>query len=107
MWDGINDMRETPLNDNPVKDFKHNQSTKLTSAQNLKAYHSLIGLMLSSQTRGVVSGATTRYLIDEKNLSIKTILKTKESDLAEWINKCCFYNLKAKYIKQTTQILDE
>ena len=70
---------------------------------NLRAYHSLVGLMLSAQTKDEVTHATTRFLIEEKNLSIPTILKTKESDLNEWIAKVGFHNKKAAYIKKTTE----
>ena len=64
-----------------------------------RAYHALIGLMLSSNTKGTVSGATTRYLIDNHNLSVNTILNTPEATLAQWISNIPFYNRKAKFIK--------
>ena len=58
--------------------------------------------MLSAQTKDEVTHATTRFLIQEKNLSIETILETKEEDLNEWISKVGFHNKKAKYIKKAT-----
>lgn len=45
------------------------------------AYHTLVSLMLSAQTKDEVTHATTEYLVTEKNLSVKTILKTKTQDL--------------------------
>ena len=63
--------------------------------------------MLSAQTRDEVTWATSRFLIEEKNLSVKTILNTAEKDLSEWIRKVGFRNKKAKYIKEATQIIHE
>lgn len=59
--------------------------------------------MLSAQTKDEVTHTTLRYLVEEKNLSIATILKTNEEDLNEWISKVGFHNKKAVYIKKTTQ----
>ncbi len=47
-----------------------------TASKEDKAYHTLIGLMLSAQTKDEVTHATTQYMVKEKNLSVKTILKT-------------------------------
>ena len=58
--------------------------------------------MLSAQTKDEVTHATTAFLVNEKNLSVKTILKTKESDLNDWIARVGFHNKKAEYIKKTT-----
>ena len=58
--------------------------------------------MLSAQTKDEVTHATTRYLIEQKDLSIETILKTSESDLNQWISKVGFHNKKAVYIKKAT-----
>ena len=73
-----------------------------TDDENLKVYHILIGLMLSSQTKDEVTFATSRYLIEKKNLSIETIMKAKESEVNEWIAKVGFHNKKAAYIKKAT-----
>ena len=72
-----------------------------------KAYHTLISLMLSAQTKDEVTHATTQYLVQEKNLSVATIVKTKTSDLNTWISKVGFHNKKAEYIKKATQIIHE
>ena len=71
------------------------------------AYHTLISLMLSAQTKDEVTHATTEYLVTEKNLSVKTILKTKTQDLNTWIAKVGFHNKKAEYIKKATQELQD
>ena len=76
-----------------------------SNEKNLKAYHTLIGLMLSSQTKDEVTHSTVRFLINEKNLSIETIMKTEEKELNEWISKVGFHNKKATYIKKTTEMI--
>ncbi len=43
--------------------------------------------------------------MEEKNLSVQTILSTPENTLNEWIKKCGFHNKKAKYIKQSAEVL--
>ena len=48
-----------------------------------------------------------KYLIEEKNLSIETILKTPELELNKWISAVGFHNKKAKYIKEATKIISE
>ena len=60
---------------------------------------------MSSQTKNEVTHATLKYLVDEKDLSVPTILKTKEADLNEWIKRVGFHNKKAVYIKKTTEQL--
>ena len=46
-------------------------------------------------------------MVDNHNLSVKTILKTPEKTLNQWIARVGFHNNKAKYIKKTTEILAE
>ena len=83
------------------------QEHKKKASKEDKAYHTLISLMLSAQTKDEVTHATTNYLVNEKNLSVKTILATKESDLNQWISKVGFHNRKATFIKKATQIIHE
>ena len=61
--------------------------------------------MLSSQTKDEVTHSTVKYLINEKNLSIQTIMDTSEKDLNTWISKVGFHNKKAVYIKRTTEMI--
>ena len=72
---------------------------------NNKAYHSLVGLMLSAQTKDEVTFSTLRYLVEEKSLSIDKIMKTSEQDLNSWISKVGFHNRKAKFIKKATEVI--
>lgn len=46
-------------------------------------------------------------MVLEHDLSVDVIMKTPELVLNEWISKVGFHNQKAKFIKQTTQILVE
>lgn len=102
MWDKIQVHRDkvvAPVDElgasSLVKDYD-------PSDINTKAYHTLIGLMLSSQTKDEVTHSTLRSLVDDHSLSIQTILKTEEKDLNSWISKVGFHNRKAEYIKKTT-----
>ena len=61
--------------------------------------------MLSAQTKDEVTASTMKDLINDHNLSIQTILKTPELELNKWISSVGFHNKKAKYIKQTTEII--
>lgn len=67
-------------------------------------FQTLVGLMLSSQTRDPVTARKMRYLID-KGLSIDSIIKISESELAEDLHGVSFHNNKAKYLKKTAEIL--
>jgi len=104
MWSGIEEMRKNTKYTAAVDTMGcavEIAPKKFTKAE--KAYHCLVGLMMSSQTKDEVTHATLRYLVEERNLSIPTILETKESDLNEWIKKVGFHNKKAVYIKKTTE----
>jgi endonuclease III len=67
-----------------------------------RAFHTLISLMLSAQTKDEVTHATTKTLVNDHNLSVQTIINTSESTLNTWISKVGFHNKKANYIKQAT-----
>ena len=58
--------------------------------------------MLSAQTKDEVTHSTLRFLVESKNLSIDTIINTKEEELNEWISAVGFHNKKAIYIKKAT-----
>lgn len=103
IWEGIAKVRKeiiAPVDalgcEELVRDYDKNSA-------NEKAYHQLVGLMLSAQTKDEVTHSTLRFLVEHKDLSIETILKTKESDLNSWISKVGFHNKKAVYIKKTTE----
>ena len=69
-------------------------------------FHTLVGLMLSAQTRDPVTAKKMRFLID-KGLTIEGIIDTSQEDLAADLYGVSFHNNKAKYIKKTAQILKD
>ena len=91
----------------PVDSFGYRINKSGKASADLKAYHILVNLMLSARTKDVVTDAATRYLIDQQSLSVDTILQTPEETLSEWISNVHFHNRKAKFIKKTTQILND
>ena len=92
VWEGIEKSRQSILAPIDEMTSKYISLPKTPEEKNLRAYHSLVGLMLSASTKDVVTGPTIRYLISEKNLSIETILQTEEKDLNEWISKVNYHN---------------
>jgi endonuclease III len=67
-------------------------------------YHTLISLMLSSQTKDTVNAATMVKL-RAHGLSVGNILATSDEDLDQLIHAVGFHNNKVKFIKGATQIL--
>ncbi|XP_078611877.1 endonuclease III-like protein 1 [Branchiostoma floridae x Branchiostoma japonicum] len=72
----------------------------------VKRYHALISLMLSSQTKDQMTSAAMKRLIDH-GLTVDNILKTSDQKLGELIYPVGFWKTKVKYIKNTTQILKD
>ncbi|XP_056392864.1 endonuclease III-like protein 1 [Hyla sarda] len=69
-------------------------------------YQVLLSLMLSSQTKDqVTSAAMTR--LREHGLTVRRILETDEETLGKLIYPVGFWKSKVKYIKKTTEILQE
>ena len=100
MWDGIEKMRTE--HEAAVDTMGCDQVHQEKASKADKAYHTLVSLMLSAQTKDEVTFATTQYLVKEKNLSVETIVKTETSELNLWISKVGFHNKKAEYIKKAT-----
>jgi len=48
--------------------------------------------MMSSQTKDPVTFSTLKYLVEEKNLSVKVIQEASEAEVNEWIKKVGFHN---------------
>ena len=97
MWDGIEKM--TSEIEAPVDQVRKDEKKELTDDNR---YRILISLMLSSRTTDKITDATLKYLVDEKSLSVETVLNTPEATLATWIEKVNFHNTKAKHIKLAT-----
>jgi endonuclease-3 len=68
IWDILQKHRASSTA--PVDELGASSLVKSYDDVNLKAYHTLIGLMLSSQTKDEVTHSTLRYLVEEKKLSI-------------------------------------
>ena len=64
MWEGIQNSRKKILA--PVDGMGCDELSlkKDKNSLNQRAYHNLVGLMLSAQTKDEVTHATTRYLIE-------------------------------------------
>ena len=69
-----------------------------------RAYHVLISLMLSSQTKDTVNLATMQKL-RAHGLTVANILATPDETLNELIRAVGFHNNKVKYIKEASAIL--
>ncbi|KAI8337835.1 DNA glycosylase [Choanephora cucurbitarum] len=72
-----------------------------------KRFQTLVALMLSSQTKDTVTGATIAKLKRELDggLNLQSILKVEESTLDKLISSVGFHTRKASYIKRTAEIL--
>ncbi|XP_068100442.1 endonuclease III-like protein 1 isoform X2 [Hyperolius riggenbachi] len=69
-------------------------------------YQVLLSLMLSSQTKDQVTSAAMSRL-QEHGLNVQRILETDEETVGKLIYPVGFWKNKAKYIKQTTAIIQE
>lgn len=69
-----------------------------------RPYHTLISLMISSQTKDTVNAQTMRKL-RAHGLSVENILATPDEILNELIREVGFHNNKTRYIKETTRII--
>jgi endonuclease III len=74
--------------------------------ENIKRYHILVSLMLSSQTKDEVTAKAMNGLY-KLPLNIDTILATEEEVIEKAIYPASFYKRKAQYIKRTSQILKD
>lgn len=69
-------------------------------------FQTLVGLMLSSQTKDAATSKKMKFLID-KGLSIDWVLDCSQEELANDLHGVSFHNNKAKYLRKTAQILKE
>jgi len=69
-------------------------------------FQTLVGLMLSSQTKDPVTSAAVGRL-KERGLSVAAVREMSESDLSALIYPVSFYKTKAKHIKATAEKLHE
>ena len=67
-------------------------------------FQTLVGLMLSSQTRDPATASKMKFLVS-KGLSIDSILATSQEDLAKDLYGVSFHNNKSKFLLKTAHIL--
>lgn len=71
-----------------------------------KRYQALLSLMLSSQTRDEVTHAAMQRLI-QHGCSLKNILDTSDEALGKLIYPVGFWKTKVKYIKKTSEMIQD
>ena len=69
-------------------------------------FQTLVGLMLSSQTKDPVTAAAMTRL-KEKGLSVSEIREMTEDEISQLIYPVSFYKTKARHIKKTAEKLHE
>ncbi|KAH9284580.1 Endonuclease III-like protein 1 [Echinococcus granulosus] len=67
----------------------------------------LLGLMLSSQTKDEVTSSAMARLIDRGVANLTALRNISETDLAQLLQPVSFYRTKAKNIKRVAQILTD
>jgi len=100
----IMEMRKTEIA--PVDTQSPGKLPEKKASKDLANYQILIALMLSPQTRDEAN-AVAMDKLKAHGLTLTSIKETSEAELAKLINNVSFYNNKAKYIKETTDILLE
>ena len=84
MWDLIKQMRlENPA---AVDTMGAHCLLNPKSSKNEQAYQTLIGLMLSSQTKDEVTSAAMKILVYDHALSIDMVMNTSEAKINEYIS---------------------
>ena len=70
-------------------------------------WQTLVSLMLSSQTRDQMTAAAVKKLHStlKGGLTVASVAKASEDDIRNCISMTCFYNNKAKHIKQSAELL--
>lgn len=103
-WDNIEKMRlelSAPV-DTMGCSHCHDDQADLK----IQRFHSLVALMLSSQTKDEINYAAMNRL-KEYGLTVQNILDIAESELAQIIRPVSFHNTKAKNLKKVAFILRE
>ncbi|KAK7197011.1 endonuclease III [Novymonas esmeraldas] len=75
-----------------------------SAPKEVQRFHTLVALMLSAQTKDVVTAAAMDTLI-KVGLTTQSIHAMKEAELDKHICKVGFHNTKAKHIKEVAAIL--
>ncbi|PSN34065.1 Endonuclease III-like protein 1 [Blattella germanica] len=103
----VNNIREMRKNrDAPVDTMGCDKCSDDNAPVEVVRYHSLISLMLSSQTKDEVTYAAMQKL-RQHGLTVANILDTDDKTLGELIYPVSFWKTKVIHIKKTTQILKD
>ncbi|KAE8578991.1 hypothetical protein XENTR_v10023870 [Xenopus tropicalis] len=92
--------------DAPVDQMGAEKCYDQNAAPEVMRYQILLSLMLSSQTKDQVTSAAMCRL-RQHGLTVSRILETDDGTLGKLIYPVGFWKNKVKYIKQTTEILQE
>ncbi|NP_001354965.1 nth like DNA glycosylase 1 [Xenopus laevis] len=92
--------------DAPVDQMGAEKCYDQNAAPEVMRYQILLSLMLSSQTKDQVTSAAMCRL-REHGLTVARVLETDDATLGKLIYPVGFWKSKVKYIKQTTEILQE
>jgi len=104
VYDNIVTMRKDATA--PVDSMGCERAHDKDASPAVQRFQCLVSLMLSSQTKDEVNFAAMLRL-REHGLTVQNIIKTEQSQLEKLIHPVGFYRNKAKYIKQTCEILHE
>ncbi|CDW77361.1 endonuclease iii [Stylonychia lemnae] len=102
LWDVIQVMRSE--NEAPVDSMGSSLLADPKAEKNEQSFQTLVGLMLSSQTKDEVTSEAV-FTLREHGLSIKMINEIEEQKLNELIKKVGFHNKKAKYLKDAAAMI--
>ncbi|KAK6642825.1 Endonuclease III-like protein 1 [Polyplax serrata] len=102
----IKEMRET--RNAPVDTMGCDKCVDYNTKPEIMRFQALVSLMLSSQTKDEVTfAAMDRLKTYKTGLSIESILEISEEALGQLIHPVGFWRRKAKYIKQTAELLKD
>ncbi|KNH09414.1 endonuclease III [Perkinsela sp. CCAP 1560/4] len=92
---------------NPQVPRKVKKAKLSAEEKGIKDFHTLVGLMLSSQTNDKITSSTVYALIEDNGLTPKSVMKLSEKRLKELIGKVGFFNRKTEYLKKVSSIILE
>uniref|UniRef100_A0A8C5QHZ7 Endonuclease III-like protein 1 n=1 Tax=Leptobrachium leishanense TaxID=445787 RepID=A0A8C5QHZ7_9ANUR len=92
--------------DAPVDQMGAEKCFDQAAPPEVRRYQVLLSLMLSSQTKDQVTSAAM-FRLREHGLTVERILETDDDTLGKLIYPVSFWKNKVKYIRRTTEILQE
>lgn len=90
--------------DAPVDSMGCEQVSSQDAPENIKRFHILVGLMLSSQTKDAVTYAACQKL-HNFGFTPENLAKANQAELEQLLIPVGFYRNKAKFIINTSKIL--